>query len=153
VQDDLPCLLGMLREASLPDTGVSIGEFERHLLATGPTGEMLGGAGLELRGADALLRSLIVRPGRRGAGIGRSLVEAAEALARSQGIDTLYLLTLDQAAFFAGLGFVEQCREAAPPGIFGTGEFSSLCPASAVCLRKQLKPLPSSTSSSPERTA
>ncbi len=142
----------MLRGASLPDSGVSIGEFERYLLAKSPTGELLGGVGLELRGADALLRSLIVRPGRRGAGIGRSLVEAAEALARSQGIDTLYLLTLDQAAFFVGLGFVEQRRKATPPGILGTDEFSSLCPASAVCLRKQLKPL-SSSASMPERRA
>lgn len=142
----------MLREASLPDTGVSSGEFEYYLLAKSSTGDLLGGVGLELRGADALLRSLIVRPERRGAGIGRSLVEAAEALARRHRIDTLYLLTLDQAAFFAGLGFVEQCREAVPPGILGTGEFSSLCPASAVCLRKQLKPLPSSTSG-PERKA
>lgn len=142
----------MLRDASLPDTGVSSGEFEHYLLAKSSTGDWLGGVGLELRGADALLRSLVVRPDRRGAGIGRSLVEAAEDLARSHGIDTLYLLTLDQAAFFAGLGFVEQCREAVPPGILGTGEFSSLCPASAVCLRKRLQPLPTSASA-PERTA
>ena len=136
----------MLQGANLPDTGVGIGEFECYLLAKSRTGEVWGGVGLELRGADALLRSLIVRPGRRGAGVGRGLVAAAENLARGQGINTLYLLTLDAAAFFLELGFVEQRRETAPRGILETGEFASVCPASAVCLRKQLTPLASAAS-------
>ncbi|MGB5588327.1 MAG: arsenic resistance N-acetyltransferase ArsN2 [Gammaproteobacteria bacterium] len=140
IPGDLTGLKDMLRQAQLPDSGVVIGEFERYLIARDAGGELIGGVGLELRGNDALLRSLVVRPEARGAGVGQALLAAAESLARGQGIDTLYLLTFDAAAFFHALGFVAQERESVPHGIRGTAEFASLCPASAICLRKHMTP-------------
>lgn len=63
---------------------------------------------------------------------------AAEESAREEGVETLYLLTLDAAPFFHRFGYADTDREAVPAGILETPEFSVLCPASAICLSKHL---------------
>ena len=136
--DDLRWLIDRLREAHLPDQGIRVSESEHYLIARDRAGAALGGVGLELRPPHALLRSLVVRTDARGAGLGRTLVSAAEDLAREHGILALYLLTLDAEAFFRRLGYVEIQRDVVPDQIQVTGEFADLCPASAICLRKRL---------------
>lgn len=94
--------------------------------------------GLELHGADALLRSLVVSPDRRAQGLGRMLVEHVEAHAREHGVVTLYLLTTTAERFFLSNGYVSTPRESAPPSIRSSAEFASLCPASSAFLSKRL---------------
>jgi len=56
-----------------------------------------------------LVRVYVV-PDRRGAGVGRALVRAAERVARSLDAETLYLCTPDRQSFYAELGW-EPCGE------------------------------------------
>jgi len=135
---ELARLAEMLRSEGLPHTDLRFGARERYMAATGSDGSLLGGVGLELRKPHGLLRSLIVVRPARSSGLGRSLVAAAEKMARKQGVTTLYLLTPAASAFFVRLGYAETGREAVPPEILGTGEFAGLCPASAACLSKRL---------------
>lgn len=102
-------------------------------------GENLAGAiGLEAYGAVALLRSLAVAPDWRGRGLGAALLAHAERAARQRGVQTLYLLTTTAEKFFARRGYARIPREAAPPVLQHTAEFTALCPARAACLMKAL---------------
>lgn len=102
-------------------------------------GQMLAAVvGLEAAGADALLRSLAVSTSRRGGGLGRQLVDAAETLARAHGVRTLYLLTTTAADYFSKLGYRHASRDSAPAAIRQTTQFSSLCPASSSFMSKHL---------------
>jgi len=86
----------------------------------------------------ALLRSVAVAAEARGLGLGRSIVRELERVARSTGISQLTLLTQDAREFFAALGYRVIDRQAAPGEVQQSAEFSSLCPASCVCLSKGL---------------
>jgi amino-acid N-acetyltransferase len=94
--------------------------------------------GVELHGAHALLRSLVVSPERRAQGLGKKLVEHAEAHARQHGAVTMYLLTTTAERFFLTNGYVTTPRDSAPSGIRSSREFASLCPASSAFLSKHL---------------
>jgi len=80
-----------------------------------------------------------VPPANRRGGVGKALVEALEKMAIEKGVSELWLLTIDADAWFAQLGYRVQEREAAPPAIQKTEEFSSLCPGDAVLMRKNLR--------------
>ncbi len=70
-------------------------------------GEILGVGALQICWEDlAEIRSLAVRPGLAGRGIGRQLVEACLAEARLLGLKRVFALTY-QPRFFERLGFVE----------------------------------------------
>lgn len=99
-----------------------------------------GIVGLERHDGDGLLRSLAVRPDRRGSGLGSALVLEVERVARVGGLRSLYLLTTTAEAFFAHRGYARITREAAAPGIRQSSEFASVCPTSAAVMRKVLPP-------------
>ncbi len=101
-------------------------------------GEVVGAGGVERHGSDGLLRSVVVEESRRGRGYGVAICDALEAEARSDGVETLYLLTTTAAGFFRRRGYEEVLREAASPGIRQTAQFADLCPASATCMTKDL---------------
>lgn len=101
-------------------------------------GAAIGYAGLEVYGADALLRSVVVDPLRRRAGAGRVIVEAALAEARALGATRAYLLTTSAQAYFARLGFAAIDRASAPAAILSTRQAAGLCPASAPLMVKPL---------------
>ncbi len=130
-------LAGALRAAGLPteDLGRAGQQFWRF---STPDGALLGYAGLEVRGREALLRSVVIEAARRGQGHGRSMVEAVAQEAARGGIDRLWLLTLDAADFFTRTGFARADRMSAPPALAETAEFVSLCPISAVCMTRDL---------------
>jgi amino-acid N-acetyltransferase len=97
--------------------------------------------GLEIHGDTALLRSLAVAPAHRQHGVGSAAVVAAERLARRHEVKRIYLLTTTAASFFDARGYQRRERASAPPALQRTTEFSTLCPASAVCMAKNLTPL------------
>ena len=99
---------------------------------------LIGTVALELAGEFALLRSLAVAPEHRRRGIATKLVNEIEIAARSMRIRDLYLLTLTAADFFAELGYQQTDRAKAPAGLQETTEFKSVCPASAICMKKKL---------------
>ena len=97
-------------------------------------------AGLETfqGGQEGLLRSVAVSPSLRKHGMGTSLVAAVEAMARVLGVKRLWLLTTTAPDFFRRLGYMDTVRASAPAAVQQSGEFTNLCPASAVCLSKRL---------------
>ncbi|PSQ23927.1 GNAT family N-acetyltransferase [Halobacteriales archaeon QS_8_65_32] len=102
-------------------------------------GRPVGICGLEVRGPHALVRSVVVEPGRRGDGRGTALIEELCDRARERGVRELYLLTENAAGFFEKGGFERAEREAAPEAIRETREFAAVCPASAACLSRALR--------------
>src|SRR5262245_28157765 len=70
-------------------------------------GRRIAWVGLEIDGANALLRSLYTDPGQRRGGIGRRLVERAECEAAARGVGHVYLFSTGAGGFFQSLGYVE----------------------------------------------
>ena len=66
---------------------------------------------LAITGEGFLLENVAVDPSRRGSGLGRKLLELAEAEARREGFDSIYLYThekmTENLALYAKIGYVE----------------------------------------------
>ena len=135
---DLPAALELLRDAELPVADLSA---ERLALVAYRQQEVQGVIGLESFENFGLLRSLVVSRAARGSGVGAALVTALEAACQERGVRELWLLTIDADPFFGKLGYAVRSRDAAPDAISGTEEFSSLCPADAVLMSKELRSL------------
>jgi amino-acid N-acetyltransferase len=99
---------------------------------------IVGFAGLQRAGVDALLRSLIVVPERRKAGFGSAIVEWTTGLAARDGISQLFLLTTTAQPFFIKCGFQTIDRASVPELIGGLSEFSESCCSSAHVMRRNL---------------
>ena len=124
-----------LEAAGLPVADLSVDQLA---FVAEVDGRFAGAIGLESFGKVGLLRSLVVSADARADGIGRQLVAALEALAREQGVEALWLLTIDAEPYFDRLGYRVMERTAAPAAIQSTEEFSGLCPGDAVLMRKSL---------------
>lgn len=122
--------------------GLGITDLERHHLAhfiVARKGEaIVGVVGLEPVGESALLRSLAVAAAHRQGAIATRLVAAIEKYARAHGVAQIYLLTTSAVDFFVKQGYRTVARGSAPAPIQATEEFRSICPQTAVCLRKPM---------------
>ena len=136
---DIPAIEGLLASAGLPldgaapafDTGVVVRDEDAIVAA----------AALEIRGGDAaLLRSVVVAADRRGSGLGRTVVEAAEVLARDLAIRELYLLTETAVDWFPRLGYRPVDRAAVPEVVRQSIEFTTLCAETGVAMHRSLRP-------------
>lgn len=125
----------LLREQGLP---IDVDREGVTLFVGRIGGRRIGVCGLEVRGSDALVRSVAVEPDERGEGYGTALVEGLLDRARERAVRDLYLLTESAGGFFGKLGFERIEREAVPEAIGATSEFETLCPASATCLYRSL---------------
>jgi len=133
---DLDELADALSVARLPSA--DLGEPGRAFFRFHEDTSLIGFGGLEGEGADRLLRSLIVMPDRRGAGLGRAMLLLLEGEARRIGVERLHLLTSTAEPFFRTNGYGDADRGSAPASIAGSREFTALCPASATYLKKAL---------------
>jgi len=134
---DFDIVLALLARANLPVADLSSASVDRFLIATVEQ-SIAGLIGLECYDSIGLLRSLVVDPEFRGAGIGRVLVKNLESHAIDQGVGEMWLLTIDADAWFQGLGYEARSRDQAPAAIAQTAEFVSLCPGDAVLMQKTL---------------
>ena len=134
---DFETITGWLAAARLPVADLSIDDVGNFLLAE-TDGTPVGTIGLEPFDGIALLRSLVVVPHSQGGGAGRLLVAALEAEAGQRGMHELWLLTTDADAYFTKLGYESVARDDTPDSIRQTTEFSKLCPADAIVMRKAL---------------
>ena len=134
---DRRLLVRWLEAAGLP-TGDLTDAHMRRFLVMDDAETPLGMIGLECFGTAGLLRSLVVEPTARSAGVGRELVAALEQDAQREGVTELWLLTIDADGWFKKLGYTPSPRAAAPEAIRSTREFSGLCPDDAVLMRKAL---------------
>lgn len=99
----------------------------------------IGVAGVEVYGKAGLLRSVAVAPAYRSQRVGGELVRQLQQRATQQGVEDLYLITTTADAYFARKGFCRVDRGEVPAAIVVTQQFSTLCPSSAVVMKKRLK--------------
>ena len=131
---DLSAIAALLLEFGLPTQGVP--DFLDSFVVVELEGGLIGVGGVELRGHDALLRSLAVYPDHQHCGIATMICDHLEAQAAQHGVESVYILTETAEQFFAGRGYVVVARSAAPEAIAASEEFSKLCPQSATFMRK-----------------
>jgi RNA polymerase sigma factor (SigZ family) len=133
---DASAIAALLREAELPydDSAPHLAHF---LVARDDRGAVVGAVGAEVVAPDALLRSLVVAPAQRGAGLGDELVRRLDAAAAVWGVQRWWLLTTTAEKFFTARGFVVAARGSAPEAIRRTGQFSGGCGSAAVCLTRE----------------
>jgi arsenate reductase len=137
-REDEGAVRSLLTESALPVEGVDVGFPQRFVVAR-VDGRVVGCAGIEVYGADGLLRSLAVGRAGRNRGLGSRLVEDCRKAAALDGLSSLYLITTTAAVFFEGLGFERIERTSVPAGIRSSAEFASICPSSAAVLRRSIK--------------
>lgn len=101
-------------------------------------GQLVGFGGYELLGADALIRSVVVSPELRRARIGRNIVPLLLFRAHEAGAKRAWLLTTSASDFFSRFGFKPVERAEAPTAVLATRQASSLCPASAILMRREI---------------
>ncbi len=133
---DDPALRALLALAELPTDDVATGPQSYRLALEGT--RLVGSAGIEVHGEDALVRSVAVAPDRRGRGIAAALVERIHADARARRVRTTWLLTETAEAYMARHGYVRVDRAHAPASIAATAQFRSLCPTTSTCMRLTL---------------
>ena len=133
---DTEALLALMKDNGLPTDGLA--DHVATTVVAREDGRLVGSAGLEVYADGALLRSVAVAQDLRSTGLGHRLTDAALALAREQGIGTLFLLTTTAEDYFPKFGFERITRADVPPGVQQSIEFRSACPASAVVMRRRL---------------
>jgi amino-acid N-acetyltransferase len=130
---------GLLAASGLEHQDIGPSHLQHFLIVNDEsTLTLYGVVGLELKDNVGLLRSLAVAEAYRRQGLATRLVIKIEAYARSKKIDSLYLLTLTAEDFFSARGYHKTDRGSAPPALQETTEFKSLCPQTAVCMKKHL---------------
>lgn len=127
----------LLKTSRLPVEGIRE-NFSSFLVAE-EGGAIAGAIGLERYGSAALLRSAVVSPANRGAGVGRQLVESLLQRAREDGIDELYLLTTTAEKYFPRFGFARTTRAAVPETVKASAEFRGACPDTAVVMMRRAR--------------
>lgn len=130
-----PAILALLQENALP-----IVDLDEHkvLFACLINEELIGTGGLEFFTDCALVRSVSVRKDLQKRGLGKFIVDELEKITRQKAINQLYLLTTTAENFFNKMGYKVIDREDVPIEIRNTTEFSSVCPSTAVVMRKFL---------------
>jgi len=134
--EDISAIKTLLAEAELP------GDVEGHrddFLVARHEKKVVGCVGMEVRGSDALFRSLAVTPAYRGIGLGQRLYTTLEELAKRRGVTRAFLLTNSIEALVERWGFHRINRAQVPQAIQETSEFRSGCCASAVPMGKDLR--------------
>jgi amino-acid N-acetyltransferase len=133
----LSTAVALLKAQGLPASDITDEHLESFFYI-GADESPIGLVGLEIYGADALLRSLAVGNHARRKGLGSALIHHAEKYAAAKSVRSIYLLTTTAEAFFRRLHYERIDRSRAPPSIERTREFTSLCPASSAFMVKFL---------------
>lgn len=133
--EDLPAIEALVNEVGLPaDVAPHLSDF----LVARHQGAVVGSVGMEVRGPDALFRSLAVTPAYRGSGLGRRLYQALVEKARGRGVRRAYLLTTSIATLAESWGFRRIDRDQVPAAIRETTQFRGGCCSSAVAMSQEL---------------
>jgi len=127
--------IDLLNQHRLPTTDLDDDKLI-YLLVDGE--KIIGTAGLEIFDDCALLRSVSVIKEEQGKGYGKIINEQIESYAKESGINCLYLLTTTAKDFFDKQGYCVIKRDESPEALKQTAEFTSLCPSSAVVMKKRI---------------
>ena len=127
--------IALLQEQQLPTSDI---DDDKLLYLLWKDERIIGTAGLDIFEDCALLRSVSVIKEEQGKGFGKVINKEIENFAKESGINCLYLLTTTAKDFFDKQGYCAIKREEAPVAVQQTAEFSSLCPSSAVVMKKSI---------------
>jgi amino-acid N-acetyltransferase len=100
--------------------------------------EIIGAIGLEHYPPFGLLRSMVVRKDHRNQKVAAELVETLEQHAADLKIEWIYLLTETASPYFEKKNYQRVERTEVPDKIKQSTEFSSVCPVSAIVMKKAL---------------
>ena len=134
-QNDFSKAIELLKKNNLPTQDIT-GTTKLFVMLDG--NDVIGVIGLEAHDHDGLLRSLCVSESKRNSGLGAELVQFMESYAPTQNIHCLFLLTTTAADFFNKRGYEEINRAKVPLPIQESTEFTTVCPSSAIVMRKRL---------------
>ena len=137
--DDFVAIVSLLSGCGLPTDDLPAGGINNFAVATAG-GKLVGVCGLDVFGAVGLPRSLAVEPRWRRRGVGERLLAENEQRASAAGVRDLYLLTTTARDYLQRLGYENTERASVPAVIAAHPQFRGLCPASAKCLHKVLRP-------------
>jgi amino-acid N-acetyltransferase len=127
----------LLNAAKLPveDLPLSLDNFS---VALNDENDVIGVVGVEIYGDYALLRSLAVEPEYRGQGVAKRLLSITERSASLNNVKAIYLITETASVYFGKKGYITVARTQVPDEIKVSSEFSYVCPASAIVMKKEL---------------
>ena len=131
----MPAVKDLLQKNNLPIEDI---HNKTHLFGIYENKTLIGVAGIELHGANALVRSVCVDENYRSKGMAELLTAHIEQYAKQNGADSLYLLTTTAENYFKRKGYVKIERASVPESILQTTEFSLICPSSATVMQKNL---------------
>ncbi len=127
----------LLIETKLPVESVESGVTRFYVAESG--GGIVGIAGFEFYGGDALLRSVAIEPGLQRHGLGSEIVDHMLEEARLKKARRVILLTETAEDFFLKKGFdVVDRSKLGNEEIKKSSEFEYACPKSAVCMSLEL---------------
>ena len=127
----------LLREFDLPNSDIE--NESLNLFTISRTNQVVGIVGFEQYDVHGLLRSFVIDKNYQSKGLGAQALVVVETMANQQGVEQFYLLTTTADKFFARNDYTVFDRQAVPESISKTTEFRTLCPDSAVCMRKILR--------------
>jgi amino-acid N-acetyltransferase len=134
-QNDFSKAIDLLKKNNLPTQDIT-GTTKLFVMLEG--NDVIGVVGLETHDHDGLLRSLCISESKRKNGLGAELVDFVENYAPTQNVHCLFLLTTTASDFFSKRGYEEINRSKVPQPIQESTEFSTVCPSSAIVMRKRL---------------
>lgn len=128
--------VAQLIEAKLPyaDLGAEVELF----VLSDHENKVIGTAGLEWHGQNALLRSVSVSKFYQGKGIGKQILFEIEGIARSRQAKGIYLLTETAKDFFEKNNYLITPRQFIPQEVLASPQFTSTCPSTATAMVKML---------------
>lgn len=136
VAGSVPDLVAALEAAGLPTA--DLGETGRRFFRfRDDTGRTVGFVGWERTERATLLRSLVVLPERRGKGWSRAITDWALQRLGEGGVGAVYALTTNPK-WAERMGFERVGRDELPACVRASRQFTSLCPDTAVALKRQL---------------
>ena len=134
-EKDRNAAIELLAQNELP---VSDLDKSKKLFVLKKDNSVIGTGGLEFFDECALLRSVSVKKEERGKSWGRFISRHLEKVAKAEGVNCLYLLTTTAKDFFRKEGYIPVERHKVPKQIQNSSEFASVCPSTAVVMKKSL---------------
>ena len=136
-ESDQKTIRKLLQEVKLPTESVDKGTTT--FCVVKQDSSIVGIAGYEFYGDDALLRSVAVLPLLQSQGVGSKVFDHMLSVARERRIRRIVLLTETAQKFFERKGFKMVDRSAITNQLMlQSSEFTVACPKSAVCMVLEL---------------
>lgn len=134
--EEKKAFVAQLIEVKLPYA--DLGEATELFVLLDAENKVIGTAGLEWYGQNALLRSVSVSTLYQGKGVGKQILFEIERIVHSRQAKRIYLLTETAKDFFEKNNYALTPRQAIPKEVLASPQFTSTCPSTATAMVKML---------------